>query len=100
MTIKVQVKKITSGANPAKVQVKTLKQTGNLFVDNPNTLSSKVYLTGSTNRLIDLSDVKADPNPVKGEVPVYEPSVNKYVIEKLDFDELVGDINDVDGGTF
>lgn len=55
---------------------------------------------GVFNRLDELLDVVEPANVPSGAVGVYNSENAKYEIKKLDFDDLVGDIDDVDGGTF
>jgi hypothetical protein len=51
---------------------------------------------GTTQRLDHLQDVSA-VGEVSGAVPVYNSSIDKYVVQKLQFPDIVGDL---DGGTF
>jgi hypothetical protein len=51
---------------------------------------------GTTQRFDHLQDVSALAE-VSGAVPVYDSSIDKYVVQKLQFPDISGDL---DGGTF
>jgi hypothetical protein len=60
---------------------------------NPVTLKSSIPIT---TRLDSLNDVVAT-GEVSGAVPVYDAATDKYVVQKLDLNNVIGDL---DGGTF
>jgi hypothetical protein len=58
----------------------------------------------TTNRLDTLEDVDAD-GEISGAAPVYDPDTDTYVIKKLDYTDIDGDVEDIelteiDGGNF
>jgi hypothetical protein len=64
---------------------------------NPVTLKNVPTIsTGGTNRLDSLNDVVAS-GEISGAVPVYDAATDKYVVQKLDLNNVIGDL---DGGTF
>lgn len=64
---------------------------------NPVTLKNVPTITaGGSNRLDGLNDVVAS-GEISGAVPVYDATTDKYVVQKLDLNNVIGDL---DGGTF
>lgn len=57
-------------------------------------------IQGGGGRFDTLNDVVEGTAPVSGDVPVYNATNDKYEVKRLDFDDLTGDVNDVDGGSF
>lgn len=92
MAIRVKVK-------PAFVSVKVKsKNGGGIQATNPIVISSTFKEV--IDRYDELVDVTEGTTPSNGAVGVYNSQNDKYEVKKLDFDDLVGDIDDVDGGTF
>jgi len=64
---------------------------------NPVTLKNVPTVTvGGLNRLDALNDV-VSTGETSGAVPVYDAATDKYVVQKLDLSNVIGDL---DGGTF
>lgn len=91
---------------PAVTITVSQTETG-LKTTNPVALKTVFPLSSITNviqgggtRFDLLEDVIEGPNPITGEVPVYDSLNDKYEVKRLDFDDLTGDIDDVDGGSF
>lgn len=70
---------------------------GQPTASNPTIVSANM---GPARRFDELNDVVEGASPVPGAVPVYDANNDKYIVSKLDFDDLVGDIDDVDGGSY
>lgn len=90
MTIKV---KVTSGTS------------GSINVSNPKivvpaiTSSANAQVFGTITRLDELTDV-IENLPANNSTLVYNSETDKYEVKQLDIDNLIGDINTVDGGNF
>jgi hypothetical protein len=69
--------------------------TGGSVSTNRNPVTLKPSITATT-RLDNLNDVVAT-GEVSGAVPVYDAATDKYVVQKLDLNNVTGDL---DGGTF
>jgi hypothetical protein len=69
--------------------------TGGSVSTNRNPVTLKSTLPSAT-RLDALNDVVAS-GEVSGAVPVYDSATDKYVVQKLDLSNVIGDL---DGGTF
>ena len=69
--------------------------TGGSISTNRNPVTLKPSIT-PTSRLDSLNDVVAT-GEVSGAVPVYDAATDKYVVQKLDLNNVIGDL---DGGTF
>lgn len=64
---------------------------------NPVTLKNVPTLSsGGANRLDSLNDVVSS-GEISGAVPVYDASSDKYVVQQLNLNNVIGDL---DGGTF
>lgn len=70
---------------------------GGIQASNPTIVAANL---GTANRFDNLQDVSETGTPTVGSVPVYNPNNDKYEVKPLDFDDLAGDIDDLDGGTF
>lgn len=92
MTIKIKVQ-----PHVATIKVKS-KDGGGIQATNPLILSTTV--ASLVDRYDELADVIEGVDPVTGAVGVYNADNDKYEVKKLDFDDLIGDIDDLDGGTF
>jgi hypothetical protein len=62
----------------------------------PVTLKNISSVGGITQRFDRLLDVSAE-GETQGAVPVYDDTTDKYIVKKLDFTEIDGNL---DGGTF
>lgn len=71
------------------------KKNNNIINTNRNPVTLKSVVTQTT-RLDNLNDVVAT-GEVSGAVPVYDAATDKYVVQKLDLNNVTGDL---DGGTF
>jgi hypothetical protein len=69
--------------------------TGGSVSTNRNNVTLKSGVAPTT-RLDSLNDVVAT-GEITGAVPVYDSTTDKYVVQKLDFNNVTGDL---DGGTF
>lgn len=67
---------------------------------SPRVVANMGMTNSMTNRFDGLLDVVEGQSPAPGAVPVYDANNDKYVVSKLDFDDLVGDIDNVDGGSY
>lgn len=63
---------------------------------NPVTLKNVPTVTVGISRLDSLNDV-VSAGETQGAVPVYDSSIDKYVVQKLNLSDVNGDL---DGGTF
>lgn len=91
-SISIQVKSnnsILQTSTPILIPTSYPVTTGNTYI----------FQGGTTGRFDTLEDV-VEVTPETGEVPVYDSTNDKYEVKRLDFDDLVGDIDDVDGGSF
>lgn len=71
--------------------------TGVISTTAPVTLKNVPTLaSGEFTRLDHLQDVNAT-NEVNGAVPVYDSTIDKYVVKKVDLGDVSGNL---DGGTF
>ena len=83
----------------ATIKVSSSTNGGGLQISNPVMVSTTVAnIKGRYDALADVDEGQVPP--VAGAVGVYNPENDKYEVKKLDFDNLVGDIDDIDGGTF
>lgn len=85
MTIKVTV------VQPTKIRT-------SINTQSP-TITNKIAASVSVLRLDQLLDVE-EQSPADGSTLVYNSQTDVYEVKKLDIDDLTGDINDVDGGSF
>ena len=63
------------------------------------TPSANAQLFGTLTRLDELKDV-VENVPANNSTLVYNSETDKYEVKPLDIDNLIGDINNVDGGNF
>lgn len=82
-------------ARKRTVQVSANGTAGILDTSVPVTLKNNPSLTATT-RLDKLTDVVANAE-IDGATLVYEASIDKYIVKKLDLSDVTGDL---DGGTF
>ena len=77
------------------IQISTDETSGVISTSTPVTLKGGVGLSGST-RLDRLTDVDAT-NEIAGATLVYNSPTDTYVVKKLEFDNVEGNL---DGGSF
>lgn len=70
--------------------------TGGSITSDKTPVTLKNVSTVSASRLDTLKDVVAS-GETDGAVPVYDATLDKYVVQKLSFVDVIGDL---DGGTF
>ena len=80
------------------VQISANGTAGIIDTTVPVTLKNtpSIYSGGGASRLDSLSDVVAT-GETNGAVPVYDSVTDKYLVQKLDLANVIGDL---DGGTF
>lgn len=72
------------------------KKSNDIISTNRNNVTLKATPVSPTSRLDNLADVNAS-GEITGAVPVYDASLDKYVVQKLNLSDVTGDL---DGGTF
>lgn len=82
-------------ARKRTIQVSANGTAGILDTSVPVTLKNNPVL-GTATRLDKLTDVVANAE-INGATLVYEASIDKYIVKKLDLSDVTGDL---DGGTF
>lgn len=90
MTIKVRVKQGTSSGINVSNPVITVPAVTPL---------ANAQILGSITRLDELKDIVED-SPANNSTLIYNINTDKYEVRPLDIDNLVGDIDNVDGGNF
>lgn len=84
-------------ARKRTIQVSANGTAGIIDTNVPVTLKNNTgFVTSAATRLDKLADVVAN-NEVNGATLVYEASTDTYIVKKLDFSNVTGDL---DGGTF
>lgn len=85
-------------ARKRTIQVSANATSGVLDTTVPVTIKNtpSIGTIGSTYRLDHLQDVSAT-NETDGAIPIYDSSIDKYVVRQIDLGDLGGGI---DGGTF
>lgn len=82
-----------------KVTVKSApKIRSSINTQNP-TITNKISASFNATRLDQLVDVQ-ESSPLDGYTLVYNAQTDIYEVKQLDIDDLTGDIDNVDGGTF
>jgi len=82
-------------AKQKNIQVSANTTGGSISTSDKSPVTLKNFPT-NTSRLDSLKDVVAT-GEIAGAVPVYDATIDKYVVQKLSFVDVVGDL---DGGTF
>lgn len=70
--------------------------TAGIISSNRNPVTLKNLPTMGASRFDSLNDVNAT-GEITGAVPVYDSTIDKYVVQKLNLSDVTGDL---DGGTF
>ena len=83
-------------ARKRTIQVSTNATAGIIDSTNPVVLKNNPSIGNGVTRLDKLTDVDATAETDKATL-VYDAANDKYVVKKLDFGDLTGDL---DGGTF
>jgi hypothetical protein len=78
------------------VSISRKSSTGVINPTNPVTLKSVPTINSGVDRLDALKDVSPS-GETSGAVPVYDSVTDKYIVQKLNMTDIVGDL---DGGTF
>jgi hypothetical protein len=83
-------------ARKRNVQVSANATAGIIDTSVPVTIKNNPSITSGISRLDKLTDVVAN-NESNGATLVYDASTDKYIVQKLDISNVIGDL---DGGTF
>lgn len=78
------------------VSISRKSSTGVINPTNPVTLKSVPTINSGVDRFDALKDVSSS-GEIDGAVPVYDAVTDKYIVKKIDFGDVAGDL---DGGTF
>jgi len=83
-------------ARKRNVQVSANATAGIIDTSVPVTIKNNPVISSGISRLDKLTDVVAN-NESNGATLVYDASTDKYIVQKLDISNVIGDL---DGGTF
>lgn len=78
------------------VSIAKKSSTGVINPTNPVTLKNVPTINSGVDKLDQLTDVNP-AGETDGAVPVYDSATDKYIVQKMNMTDIVGDL---DGGTF